>query len=625
MRVNRERLDSFCEHGILALTLAVLVFGPLATGSVRLQDFAIIQWLTAAAAVLWAIRLWISERPQLLWPPVCWAVLAFTAYAIGRYYTADIEYVARQELTRVLVYSLFFFIVINNLHRQSSTKIVALTLIALGAAIAIYAAYQFLSGSDRVWNYVSPYKGRGKGTYICPNHLAGFLEMLLPLALAYAIAGRLKTVIKVLLGYAALMLTLGIGVSLSRGGWLATGLAMLVFIVLLASRRSFRLPALIVLLVGLLAGGAFFARSSFVQERIKRAFNQSTPSRVEDIRFELWRPAFHIWRDHFWFGAGPGHFDQVFGAYRPQTIQPRPDRVHNDYLNTLTDWGLVGGLLVVAAIALVAAGGIKTWSAVRGSERLFGSNTSNKFAFVLGAAAGLTAILAHSVVDFNMHVPANALLTVTLLALLSAHQRFATDQHWVTVRQWLKVATTLLLAVISLFLFSQGWQRLGEQHWLARANALSFASTEQIEALKMAFAIESHNFETAYVLGECYRTQSWEGDRSYQQQAEEAIKWYARGEALNPHDAYLPLRHGMCLDWLDRTTDAAPFIRQAAKLDPNNHFIIAHVGWHYEQVGDFSAARDCFMRSLRLQFDGNLIAEKHLAIAEQRLTEAAAE
>ena len=151
--MNREALDRWCERGILALVLAILVLGPLATGAVRPLPFLIIQGLTLGVMVLWGARLWLDPRPQLLWPPICWAVVAFTLYAIGRYLTADIEYVARQELIHILVYAFLFLAILNNLHRQESTQIISCTLVFLAMAISFYAIYQFLTHSNRVWNY----------------------------------------------------------------------------------------------------------------------------------------------------------------------------------------------------------------------------------------------------------------------------------------------------------------------------------------------------------------------------------------------------------------------------------------------------------------------------------------
>ena len=99
--MNREVLDKWCERGILGLVLAILVFTPLAFGGrpqppagvffdfLLLDTFQVAQWLTAAVLLVWGIRLLANSRPRLLWPPICWAVLAFVLYAIIRYFTAE--------------------------------------------------------------------------------------------------------------------------------------------------------------------------------------------------------------------------------------------------------------------------------------------------------------------------------------------------------------------------------------------------------------------------------------------------------------------------------------------------------------------------------------------------------
>src|SRR4051812_29291929 len=103
--MDREELDRWCERGILGLVLAILVFGPLATGAVRSLEFLIIQGLTLGVMLLWGMRLWINSRPQFLWPPICWAVVAFSIYAIARYFGDNVEYIARLEIIRILVYA----------------------------------------------------------------------------------------------------------------------------------------------------------------------------------------------------------------------------------------------------------------------------------------------------------------------------------------------------------------------------------------------------------------------------------------------------------------------------------------------------------------------------------------
>ncbi|MBI2949346.1 MAG: hypothetical protein HYY23_17025, partial [Verrucomicrobia bacterium] len=247
--MDRAIWDRWCEKGILGLTLVILVFGPLAAGAVGALEFLALQALTLGVIVLWLARIWIQENYRLLWPPICWCVLAFTAYAIVRYGQADIEYAARTELIRVLLYAFLFLAVLNNLHRQESTQLIMFVLVFCGMAISLYAVYQFFTHTEYVWHLLEPelkpeqYLKRASGTFINPNNLAGFLEMLVPLGLAGTLKGRYAHTTRIFLGYASLVMLAGIGVTVSRGGWIAAGAALTVLFAILVCYRDSRLPA----------------------------------------------------------------------------------------------------------------------------------------------------------------------------------------------------------------------------------------------------------------------------------------------------------------------------------------------------------------------------------------------
>ncbi len=622
--MNRETLDRWCERSILSLVLGILVFGPLAMGAVGALQFVIIQELTVAVMLAWALRLWISPKPRLFWPPLGWAVLAFAALAIGRYLTADIEYIARLEMIQVLMYAFLFFAIVNNLYRQESAQIVSFTLIFLAMGISCFAVYQVLTHSNRVWDYVSPYMGRASGTYISPNNFAGFLGMLLPLATAYILVGRMKPVVRVLLGYAALVMLAGMAVTFSRGGWVAVAVALLVLLGTLVFHRNHRLPALLLLVV--LAGGGMV----FVTQYLSKTFSyihrvetdlQDKPENVFNLRRGMWTAAEQMWLDHYWWGVGPAHYDYCFQQYRPESVQANPDRAHNDYLNLLADWGAVGGIIVLAGMVTFGAGLRKTWKYVRPPENDFGRGMSNRFAFFLGASTGLLALAVHSVVDFNLHIPANAILGVTLLALLSSNLRFATDRYWLGARRFVRMLATLVLVAGVVYLSCHGWRRGHEAVWLARAELLPAFSTQRAVALNTAFEFEPMNFETAYNIGECFRTQSFDGGQNYEALAKTAMQWYARGMKLDPHNGYNYLRYGMCLDWLEKHDEAEPYFNHADALDPNGYYTAANVGWHYIQAGNYAAARARLERSLRLEWQGNDIAHAYLDIVERKLVE----
>jgi O-antigen ligase len=628
--MDREVADRWCERGVLGLVLAILIFGPLAFGAVRGLEFGIIEGLTVGVLVLWLARLWINPRPQLLWPPICWGVLAFCVYALIRYRTADIEYIARHEVLRVLVYGFLFLAILNNLHRQESTQIIAFSLIFVGTAISFYAMFQFVTDSNRVWNLVSPYQHRGLGTYICPNHLAGFLELLLPLGLAYTVTGRVKPLTRVLLGYAVLVMLGGIIVSVSRGGWLSTCISSLAFLGILMFQRGYRIPALLAL-VSLAVAALIVVPNSFALKMRLRKVVTDRGTVEDSMRFTLWRPAYRMWQDHLWWGVGPGHFDARFRNYRPEGVQRSPDRAHNDYLNALADWGIVGAALVGSAWVMLGMGLVHTWSSVRLSSGDLGKRTgSNKFAFVAGAMLGLIAILVHSWLDFNMQIPANALLVVTLMAMISGHLRFATERWWFRPGPVTKLILSATLLGGMAYLAPQGWRQASEFVWLYRAERAPIYSHAQIDLLQRAFTVEPMNSDTAYYIAEALRHESQQGSEganphepAYRHLAEQAMQWYERGMSLNRWDSRNYSGYGWCLDWLDRSTESARYFSRAEELDPNNYFNLNTIGLHYIQMGDFAAARPWFERSLRLEDKDNLIARNYLQIANMRLLEAA--
>jgi O-antigen ligase len=639
--MNREAVDRFCERGILAFVLTILAWGPLATAAVRTQEFIVILALTAVVLVLWVVRLWAQENPKLLFPPVCWVVAVFAGYAIWRYFVCDIEYVGRLELLRILVYAFLFFAVINNLHRQETIQIICFSLIFLAMALSLLAIVQWLTRINKVpslsavlewlflpqkiWYFARLYGDRASGTYINPNHLAGLLEMLLPLALAFTLVGRSKPVTKVFLGYASLVIVAGIGTTVSRGSWIATGLTLVLFFAILATSPSYRLPALGLLIV-VAAGSSFFiTRTDFFKERFRLILESKNLEK--DTRTLLWRSTMEMWQDHQWTGVGPGHFNYRFRAYRPMDVQLQPDRAHNEYLNLLADWGVVGAAFGGMGIIIFFWGVLRSWRYVRRGEREFKTNFSNKFAVVLGGTFGLIALLGHSFTDFNLQIPANAVLMVTLVAVVSSHLRFASEKYWKRVGRVLQsLMTLLLIAGAAGFLYQT--LRLGREYlWLERAAIESAYSDAQIYALSNAWRMEPRNFETTYGIGESYRIQSSDGGENYRELATNAVAWFSRGTNCNPHDERNYLGLGWCLDWQGRASDSAPYFDRADQLDANGYTTCAMIARHYRFAADFPAARAWAERSLKLKGDKavNTIAAGELYLANREMLRAANE
>ncbi len=294
---------------------------------------------------------------------------------------------------------------------------------------------------------------------------------------------------------------------------------------------------------------------------------------------------------------------------------------HNDYLNTLADWGTVGAAVVTAGWLIFYWGILRSWKFVQRAQNDLAGKRSNKSSFVMGGALGLLAVLLHSAVDFNMHIPATAILTVTLMALVSGHFRFATEAYWHTVHWPMRGLITGALMAGLLYLGKQSWQQTVESYWLAKAEGIQEFSSGQIVALTKAYAAEPGNFETSYNIGEGWRMQSWQGGDDYRVLATRALEWFQRSVECNRYYPYSFVRYGMCLDWLGRHTEAESYFNQAAALDPNGYYTAANVGWHYVQLEDWATAKAWFEKSLSLNWISNPIARSYLQIVQGKLAE----
>ena len=628
MVFTRKNIDWWCERGILTLVLAALVFAPLAFGGVYTWTFLVLQVLAMGVAGLWLARLWGGYKPMLLWPPVAWVVVAFVLYAVIRYFTSEIEYSARLELMRMLLYGFMLLAVISNLYDQEATEAVVYTLAAVAVLAASYAVGQFCHHSNLVWNLSAPYPGRGTGTFINPDHFAGFLELVLPLTLAFVLVGRISAIARILLTYATLTIAAGLVVTFSRGGWAAGGVGVLVLLGFLLCHRNHRLRALIVLLA-LGAGLGIFSKyylshSITFQHRMEARDTAELTVVDAASRLQTWAGAAHMWEAHPWWGVGPGQFDYRYRQYRPEALQVRPEHAHNDYLELLDEFGLAGGLLVAVGAVVFIFGLKQSWPHVRRAESDFGNSMSTRYAIFLGALGALAALAAHSLVDFNLHVPANALVGTVILGLVASNLRHATKRYWVRARLPVQGAATVVLGAFIVYFGVQAWGRTGEMIATDRAEVLPPYSDAQVAALEKALASEPKNFLTAYNIGECYRLQSWEDGDNYAELAQKALKYYGLGARLNPYSELCPLRSGMCLDKLGRHAEAEKYYSIAETLDPNGNWVVSNIGWHYLQVGDYAAARQWFKRALNLSNGKNDMAKTSLQeICEPKLADRA--
>src|SRR3989441_11670815 len=136
-------------------------------------------------------------------------------------------------------------------------------------------------------------------------------------------------------------------------------------------------------------------------------------------------------RTHFWavtldvikaypiVGSGLGSLGVIYTRYDSHNGLLRLEQAHNDYLQTLSDGGIVGGVLGLAFIVILFR------------QRFARRETDDKFrrGVATGALAGCFAVLIHSFFDFTLHTTANALLFFILPALATPEKRVDQDHR----------------------------------------------------------------------------------------------------------------------------------------------------------------------------------------------------
>ncbi len=589
--MDRSVVANRCQWGILGLVLGVLVFAPLAFGSVEPWAQIVVQWMVTVALALWGVKLVAEGRPKLLVPPAVWAALVFMAYAVFRYSTADVEYVARQEVMRIGVCLAAFLLVVMNLHGQKAVRLIVFTLIAMATFESVYGIYQLAAKSSSVFGVLRPeaYDGRGSGSYINPNHMAGFVELVLPLALAIALMSREKHWVRILVGYLAGVMFVGVLSTLSKGGYVAMLCSLsLLGILLVVRRRTWW---------SLAAGGtvllAVFIGYKSMPDKLRQRFEdieRYVGTGAKDTRELIWDTALKVWKEDVWLGAGPNHFDVKYRKYRNVWLQTRPDRTHSDPLQILVDLGIVGASL--SALFLLALGwGIwRCWPFLSRGGGISDNSNSTRLAIVAGGGIGLLALAIHGAVEFNLSIPATALAAATVAAVVVLHIRFATEGFWWSLGL---VGRSVVLLVVAGAVGVLGWQasrRTSESGSLGQAEAQPGEGPEKERLLRRALQVEPANPQTWLDLGEDLRYRSFEGAEDFEPLALSAIEAFKHATVLDPFDPYGFADQGMCLTWIGRHEEAEPLMVRATELDPNGKHVMAVRGWQQFQAGNLDQA-----------------------------------
>ena len=391
---------------------ALLIFTPLARASVQGWAVTIIHMVTLialAAFLLERCRSWDWEwiKTPLDKPLIFLLALCLLSSIFSLYKAASLW-----AFILLVNYVLIYYLVIQTIRTRTQFMQLIHLIIGIATFLAIFGLVKsFGANPFPWWDYpeLSEDVSRVAATFGNANNLAGYMEMVILLTLGLLLTGLKTPRIMIMLCLIFLFIAALI-FSFSRGGWIAALFGLAFMATALLTNRHFNRKILIAgIICGFLAVSLFVLANTNVVDRIV------TLKQKQDItnfigRATAWAGIVDMIRDYPVLGIGPGTFAVVFTQYQPPGLSARYFRAHNDYLQVISEGGL---LLIPIIIWMIIALYRKGFRKLRNPSRLVRGIT-------VGALSGITAILIHSLGDFNLQIPANALLFTVLVALIAS-------------------------------------------------------------------------------------------------------------------------------------------------------------------------------------------------------------
>lgn len=402
-----SRVDPLSLRVARILLVFMLMAAPLAFGAVQTWAWASLALIAALLLILWAVGCLQRRTVTIYWSALYIPAALFLLLGIGQlagHLTLD-PFETREALVQFGSDLVFFFLA-GQLWADASGK----TRKSFGFAVAVYAfsialfaIIQFFTSHGLLY-WVIHTPGNVFGPYVNHNDYAGLMEILIPIALCYALSRPLRSLQRSLLLFGMCGVIASVLLSGSRGGMISVMVEMAILGMLLWRLKKIRFPDKRSPLAFIAIAGAavlflVLTPVSAWQRMATIAGVASKPEVTLGERLLVSQDALIALKDYPWLGTGLGTFEPVFPQYQTFSTDLVWQHAHDDYVEALMETGVVGGLLLLSALILFL--------------RLAFSNLPERLKdaggwIQLGAALGCCGLLVHSFADFNLHIPANA-------------------------------------------------------------------------------------------------------------------------------------------------------------------------------------------------------------------------
>ncbi len=579
----------------------------------------------AGVLALFAAR----DRSRLSWVAFTSTVLCFS-YLLWRAWTSPFEYLARTDLYSalacVVVYALTSAAITSRALRGGIIGIV----LALVVAEALFGGYQYAGGTEWLPFHLE-HRGtefRARGTFISSIHFAGFLEATAPFALAVAFWGSRATWLRWMCATVGVLAYFAVGLSGSRGAWISSAFSLIVFtglclIATLKVQRE-RFPVMIYLTVLALIAAPFviyysMQQSFGVRSRLELLGDiTEKPIKTYDIRIQNWQAAIDQWHLNEVWGTGAGTHLNYGREFRRPILQGDPVHAHSDYLELLAEYGIVGASLMGLLLLCHFGSGFRGFFLALRHRADDPYRSWPELAWIMGALTAATAYLLHSAVDFNLHLPGNALWMAFVFGILAnagLPKKVVTDpeaapQRAGPVSTWFARLITFSLgaALLGLTLPKQAPEYWTEKSRVAlRERRLD----EAIAFADRALSRDSLNSVAHFLKGEAFHLK---GDAAFLEPEaswKQAVEAYRNSLRLYERDSVTWIQLGRALDSLFNYTEAREAYRRAIELDPNHFAPWANYAAHLTRVGREAEADAALKKALSLHsFDFKTLLDR---------------
>jgi len=396
---------------LIRFGLCVLfVFAVLAYGAVEVWSQSILEVGAGFLFVVWAVIVFRDRSLKITWNPLCWPLLGLLTIGVGQliFRITPYPFLTWVELLKFVSCILVFFLSTQAFSQRDHLNSLAWTLMFLCFGVSLFGIVQrFTSDGTIYWFQKLTLGGDPFGPFVNRNHFAGFVELTVPVGLALMIFRGLRRDMFPLAGLLTIVPMGALILSGSRGGIVSFSFQVVVLGMMARSRKRSEEPARLAALafVGLAAVAlvVWLGASKAIERFSTLHAGDVTLSR----RSMMFRGAAHIFLSHPIAGCGLGSLIEVYPRFETFYDGLIVDHVHNDYVELLAEMGLLGGLCGAAFL----------WILFRNARTRLGAEQGHfSRAIHAGAVTALAGLLLHSMVDFNLHIPSNA-----LLFLLQAH------------------------------------------------------------------------------------------------------------------------------------------------------------------------------------------------------------